>query len=244
MTMWSGYGCPGGCDEPCGTASSYSESWASYNGAYSTWKSEFFRPPLMAFAAVVPWVNAPGNHEGWAANTMAFTHAPAGAANEDYFSFDCGDLHVLVLDSQSSLDPGSPQFLFADRDLAASGRRWKIAMFHKPAYCGGGHGEDEDIVAFSSAVLEKRGVAMVLAGHSHFYQHNLVNGIHHMVIGSAGAPLYDPTNEAYTLKSVKDYNWAVCDVTPDVLLLQVFNDKGRILDEVRLANPKTEGPAK
>jgi predicted phosphodiesterase len=117
-------------------------------------------------------------------------------------------------------------------------------MFHKPAYCGGGHGEDEDIIAFTSAVLEKRGVAMVFAGHSHFYQHNFVNGIHHMVIGSAGAPLYDPTDETYTLKSVKDYNWAVCDVTPDMLTLQVFNDKGRLLDAVHVVKPKAEGLTK
>lgn len=208
------------------------------SGSYASWKEQFFRPPLISFGTVVPWVNASGNHEGWAANTRAFTHAPAGSAVQDYFSFDCGDLHVLVLDSESPLTSGSPQYEFADRDLAASKRIWKVVMLHKPAYCSGGHGENEDNIAFTSAVLEKRSVDMVLAGHSHFYQHNFVNGIHHMVIGSAGAPLYDPTNDVYTLKSVRQYNWATCDVTPISFSLYVYNEKGLPLDTLILTKPK------
>jgi predicted phosphodiesterase len=136
---------------------------------------------------------------------------------------------------------GSEQYEFADRDLGASTRIWKIVMLHKPAYCSGGHGENEGVIAFTSAVLEKRGVDMVLAGHSHFYQHNFVKGIHHMVIGSAGAPLYDPTNDVYTLKSVKQYNWATCDVSPASISLFVFNEKGVPLDTLILTKPKVKG---
>ena len=106
-----------------------------------------------------------------------------------------------------------------------------------PAYCSGGHGENADLIALTSAVFEKRGVDMLLTGHSHFYQHNLVRGIHHMVIGSAGAPLYDPTNASYTLRSVKQYNWAICDVTPTSFGLFVFNEKGIPLDTVLLSKP-------
>jgi hypothetical protein len=207
------------------------------NGTYASWEGEFFRPPLTSFGSVVPWVNTPGNHEGWTANTQAFTHAPAGSAAQDYFSFDCGDMHVLVLDSQSPLTSGSAQYKFADSDLSASERTWKVVMLHMPAYCSGGHGENADVIALTSAVFEKRGVDMLLTGHSHFYQHNFVNGIHHMVIGSAGAPLYDPTNAVYTLKSVKQYNWATCDVTPTSFSLFVFDEKGIPLDTLILTKP-------
>jgi hypothetical protein len=68
------------------------------------------------------------------ANTQAFTHAPAGSPAQDYFSFDCGDMHVLVLDTQSPLTSGSAQYDFADGDLAASTRTWKVVKFHMPAY--------------------------------------------------------------------------------------------------------------
>jgi len=74
----------------------------------------------------------------------------------------------------------------------------------------------------------------VISGHSHFYEHNLVNGIHHLVIGSAGAPLHDPVNASYTIKSAKDYNYAIGDVTPTSLHLIVYNAGGTVLDSFDL----------
>ena len=76
---------------------------------------------------------------------------------------------------------------------------WKIVAFHKSAYVAGGHGEDANMVAMSQQIFEPNDVAMTLTGHSHFYQHTLVNDIHHMVIGSFGAPLYDPGSAGYTV---------------------------------------------
>ncbi len=202
--------------------------------AYEAWKTGFFRPDELAFAAVVPWVNAPGNHEKWNGDTQAFTHGPVGSGSEGYFSFDCGDMHVLVLNSELPLGAGTAQFAFAESDLHGTDQAWKIVMLHKPAYCAGGHGEDSVVVAMTSMLFEPAGVAMLLTGHSHFYQHNVVNGIHHMVIGSAGAPLYDPARAWYTQKSVKSYNWAVADVTPSTLSLYVYDEHGAPLDTVLL----------
>jgi hypothetical protein len=201
---------------------------------YEDWKSGFFRAPQMELGGSVPWVNSPGNHEKWAANTQAFTSGPVGSVSRDFFSFECGDLHVCVLNSELPLGAGTPQYAFADADLHGTNRRWKIVMLHKPAYCAGGHGEDSVIIALTTAVFEKTGVDVVLGGHSHFYQHNVVNGIHHMVIGSAGAPLYDTGRAWYTLKTLKEYNWAVADVAPSSLRLYVFNEHGAPLDTLRL----------
>ncbi len=201
---------------------------------YESWKTGFFLPPQMIFGASVPWVNTPGNHEKWTTNTRAFTHGPVGSASEEFFSFDCGDLHVLVLNSEIPLAAGSPQYAFADADLHGTDRRWKLVMVHKPAYCAGGHGEDSSMIEMSTGIFEKTGVDLVLTGHSHFYQHNLVNGIHHMVIGSAGAPLYDPAKAWYTQKSLKEYNWAIGDVAPASLSLYVYNERGVPLDTLLL----------
>jgi hypothetical protein len=202
--------------------------------AYDDWKTGFFRSPQVNFGGSVPWVNSPGNHEQWTTNTQAFTHGPVGSASQDFYSFDCGDMHVLVLNSEIPLTLGSPQYAFADADLHGTNRRWKLVMVHKPAYCAGGHGEDSSMIALSTAVFEPTGVVLVLTGHSHFYQHNRVNGIHHLVIGSAGAPLYDPAAAWYTLKSVKEHNWAVADVTPSSLSLYVYNEHGMPLDTLIL----------
>jgi hypothetical protein len=201
---------------------------------YESWKTGFFVTPQMIFGASVPWVNSPGNHEKWTTNTQAFTHGPVGSASQEFFSFDCGDMHVLVLNSELPLGAGTSQYAFADADLHGTNRQWKVVMVHKPAYCAGGHGEDSSMIALSSAVFETTGVDLVLTGHSHFYQHNLVNGIHHMVIGSAGAPLYDPAHAWYTQKSAKEYNWAVADVRPESLSLFVYNERGMPLDTLLL----------
>jgi hypothetical protein len=83
-------------------------------------------------------------------------------------------------------------------------------------------------------IFDPNHIDMVIAGHSHFYQHNFLNGIHHMVIGAGGGPLQDPTNESYTVKSVKDYNWATIDVTPSQFFMTVYNDSNKMLDTIRL----------
>jgi hypothetical protein len=79
-------------------------------------------------------------------------------------------------------------------------------------------------------IFEPNGVDFVLGGHSHFYQHNLVNGIHHLIVGSAAAPLYNPTNASYTIKSVRDYSYAIFDPTPATMRVTVYNNRDVILD--------------
>lgn len=209
------------------------------NGAYHSFKNEFFRPNELALIAEVPFFNTVGNHEGWSQNTKAFTQAPdSRSGNQRYYSFDYGDLHVLVLNymaEKSRNIKASAQFNFAKSDLQGSAKPWKIVISHSPAYCAGGHGEDEVLKVFTKDIFEPNKVNMVISGHSHFYQHNLVNGIHHLVIGSAGAELYTPQTASYTIKSIKDYNYAIVDVSPASMDLVVYNHLGRVLDRIDLA---------
>ncbi len=113
-------------------------------------------------------------------------------------------MHVLVLNNEIPDDEKSPQFAFAQSDLSSTKRVWKVVICHRPAYCAGGHGEDDDMKKMSEKIFEPNHIDVVLSGHSHFFQHNLVNGIHHMVIGSAGAPLYNLGTASYVVKSAKD----------------------------------------
>ena len=212
------------------------------SSSYSAWQSEFFRPNGLALISHVPFFFATGNHEGWSTNSMAFTRAPASPSNsQDYFSFDYGDVHVLVLDTEVSYAPGSPQYVFAQDDLTGTTRQWKIVACHKPAYCSGGHGEDAGMKTMTTNIFEPAGVDLVIAGHSHFYQHNVVHGLHHLVIGTAGAPWYVPTNASYTIKSVEDYNYAVFDVAPGTLRMTVYNSSDVVLDTLALSRQMNAG---
>jgi len=206
-----------------------------YDGSCRSYKKEFFRADELALDAGVAFFSATGNHEGWGINTKAFTQAPSSlSGRQGYYSFDCGDLHVLVLNCCLEYTSRSPQYRFAQTDLAGANRAWKVVLFHCPAYCGGGHGEDLSFQAMTSDVFEPNGVTLVLSGHSHFYQHNLVNGIHHLVVGSSGAQLYEPESAPYTLKTVKDYSYGIGDVTPTNLHFVVYNDRGAVLDTLDL----------
>lgn len=203
--------------------------------AYADWIKEFFTENEKEVIVKLPFFNAPGNHEGWDTNAWAFTQSPLSpSGTQAYYSFDYGDMHVLVINNQVSYSPGSPQYIFAATDLASSNKKWKIVASHNPAYCSGGHGEDSVMIAMAQNIFVPNHVDLLISGHSHFYQHNFVSPIHYMVIGSAGAPLYNPTTASYTVKSVKDYCWGIFDVTPTSFYLRVFNNNNSLLDSLRL----------
>lgn len=205
---------------------------------YSSFKEQFFRPNELALIANVPFYNTPGNHEGWKENTKAFTQAPSSASGtQDYFSFDYGDVHVLIVNNEIPYGEGTPQFQFAQADLAGSAKPWKIVAAHKPAYCAGGHPEDDEMKIMTTKIFEPNKVDLVMAGHSHFFQHNLVNGIHHFILGSVGAPLYAPGKAEYTVKTAKEYNFGIFDVTPTTLILNVYNERNELLDSLTLTQP-------
>lgn len=205
------------------------------SGAYTDFKNEFFRSGELNLLSNIPFFLATGNHETWSTNTKAFTKGiTVQSGTEDYYSFDYGNMHVLVLNSMVDYSVGSNQYNFAMADLGSTTKTWKIVTSHYPGYCSGGHGEDAGMITMSQNIFVPKGVDMVISGHSHFYQHNLVSGIHHMVLGGGGAPLYDPTNAAYTVRSIKDYNFGIVDVTANSFLLKVYNNYNTLLDTVRL----------
>jgi len=208
-------------------------------GSYNIYKDQFFRPNQVALAAQVPFFNATGNHEKWGTNTKAFTLAPVSASgNQGYYSFDYGDLHVVVMNymEEGGYAAGSPQYNFIASDLAATTKPWKIVICYSPAYVSGGHGEDADMITLTTNIFEPYGVDLVLAGHDHFYQRNFVNDIYHLIIGSAGAPLYDPGPVGgYTQASLKSYCWAIFDLTPTSLQIHVYNERGTEIDSLSLS---------
>lgn len=207
--------------------------------SYSDYREVFLRPNQLALASRVPFFNTTGNHEMWDTNTKAFMQAPASASgNQGYYSFDYGDLHVVVM---NYMDPegyayGSPQYNFIASDLAASTKSWKIVICHSPAYVSGGHGEDAGMIALTTNVFEPNNVNLVIAGHDHFYQRNLVNGIYHLIVGSAGAPLTDPGPVGgYVQVSKKSYCWAIFDLTSATLQLHVYDETGMEIDTLTLS---------
>ncbi len=207
--------------------------------SYDVYKEQFFRTNQRDLASRIPFFNTTGNHEKWDTNTKAFMQAPISASgNQGYYSFDYGDLHVVVMNYMDAggYAVGSPQYEFIAADLAASTKPWKIVTCHSPAYVSGGHGEDAAMIELTANVFEPNNVNLVIAGHDHFYQRNLVNGIYHLIVGSAGAPLHDPGPVGgYVQVSVKSYGYAIFDLTPTALQVHVYNETGAQIDTLTLS---------
>lgn len=202
----------------------------AYRPTYDYWKKEFFIPEILDIYSDVPFYNAVGNHEDWSENTMAFLQAPKSlSAEQGYYNVQLGDAEFFIINTEMSVSESSPQWKFIENALKQSKAKWKIAVSHIPAYCGGGHGESGAMKTMTSKLFEKYGIDLVLNGHSHFFQHNVVNGISHIITAGAGAPLYNPENKNYTLKSIKTYHYVVFDENGNDLNMNVKDLQGKII---------------
>lgn len=204
-----------------------------YSDAYSYWKNEFFIPNELTLDAQIPFMSTSGNHEAWGANNKAFVYnLSANSGTQDYYSFDYGDIHFVMINQYVSYTIGSPQYNFVMNDLTNTTRRWKIVIYHEPAYGYGGDGSNTTMQSWITSVFVPKGVDMVFTGHNHFYQHILSNGLHQFTIGGGGAPLYTPTTGTYLVKNAQSYCYGVCDETPNSLKLTVLSNTNALLDTI------------
>ncbi|MFC2131283.1 metallophosphoesterase [Bacteroidota bacterium] len=206
-----------------------------HDSKYYSWKKEFFTKEELNLSSSVPFFNAIGNHEGWKQNTKAFQQSPTNKKeNNSYYSFNYGDILFLIINTEQNVKKGSGQYKLIEKVLRRSNKKWKIAAFHIPAYCAGGHGEYSSMIKMTKALFEPHNIDFIFAGHTHFYQHNLVNGIRHLVVGGGGAPLYSPEKEKYTVKSAKAYSYAIFDVQKDKIIMTVYDIYGKVIDSLTL----------
>ncbi|MHC4983822.1 MAG: Ig-like domain-containing protein [Planctomycetota bacterium] len=219
---------------------------------YARWDSEWFVANQVTLNTHTPFVNATGNHEGWHYTTQAFTQSPEGDGENGlgYFSFDYGDAHILILHTNPDWvdqGPTGDQWQFAAADLAATTKPFKIVAYHKPAYVTwynpstgkveeGGISYTRDI---TTQVFEPNGVDMILNGHYHFYQHNLVNGIRHMIVAPSGGALDTPSPGAYTLTTEKTNCFCIIETTPTTLTLSAYRGDGSLIESVVLYHDPT-----
>src|SRR5207244_13250012 len=79
---------------------------------------------------------------GAACRSTFYTPANNPARSENYYSFDFGIAHVVVLDTNASTSPGSAGYTVLDNDLRPSTATWNFVAFHDTIYSPGSHGSD------------------------------------------------------------------------------------------------------
>ncbi len=95
-------------------------------------------------------------------------------------------------------------------------------------------------------LFEKEHVTAGFFGHDHNYQHYLKDGIHYVVTGGGGAPLYDVDKPpaGITLKVISTEHFVKIHVEKGVVTLTAIGVDGVTLDtfEIR-SNPEHRTPS-
>jgi hypothetical protein len=165
------------------------------SGTNRQYQAALFSPHAELLRNVPIWP-AYGNHDArrWA-HFNIFTLPAEGEAGgvasgtERYFSFDFGQVHFVMLDSESSdLDTDGAMLEWLQRDLEATQQTWLIAVLHHPPYSKGSHDSDSRrdsdgrmpvIRQNVLPILERGGVDLVLSGHSHMYERSMLLDCHY-----------------------------------------------------------------
>ena len=114
----------------------------------------------------------PGNHEygtSGAAGYFDYFGALAGDRSKGYYSFDVGAWHFVALNSERDITAGGAQVAWLKADLAAHPNKCVGAMWHKPRWSTGTHGDHSSMAPFVQALYDAR-AEVILSGHDHDYE--------------------------------------------------------------------------
>lgn len=180
------------------------------------------------------WRPVPGNHEYETPNAAGYFQYFGQAAGNGHYSFRAGPWLVLMLDSNVSVNRGSPQYAFVQAELAAHPTRCAMAVWHHPLFSSGPNGNTLGMRDLYT-LLYQSGVDVLVAAHDHLYERfgkqdpegrSDAVGIRQFIVGTGGARLYDfariAPNSQFRLSAHgalrltlnrDDYSWAFLDTT-------------------------------
>lgn len=159
---------------------------------------------------------SPGNHDYHtpdAAGYFEFFGSKAGEPGKGYYSYDLGEWHIIVLDSNLPVKAGSSQEQWLRKDLEAHPAVCTLAYWHHPRFSSGTtHGNKDSMEPLWQALYDY-GADVVLAGHEHNYERfapqdpmglaDPSRGIREFVIGSGGRNHY-PIGEPIANSEVRN----------------------------------------
>jgi len=189
----------------------------------------------------IPVMPTLGNHDGsMYLDFFALPgNGPAGFEQE-FYSFDYGDAHFVILNSNKNAVAATKQWL--QQDLESTNKKWKFAVFHHPAYPAvyDYKGIDRSICENWVTVLEQYGVDMVFVGHQHIYMrthplfqdeiHTDAYGIVY-VMGNAGSKFYGGGDGfPYIACEKTGSNYQVLNLDGDLLTLTSKDASGGLIE--------------
>jgi 3',5'-cyclic AMP phosphodiesterase CpdA len=148
--------------------------------------------PYAAVMRESAWFPALGNHDVKADGGKPELDAFHSLGSERWYRFTWGNTGFVVLDSNSSVAPGSPQLRFARAALA---RRscFRFAAWHHPPWEPPGGTISPGLRRNVVPLAEQNGVQVVFVGHLHAYARSRpLHEVLYVAVGTGGAELdYD-----------------------------------------------------
>ena len=190
------------------------------------------------------------------------TYPEGGSANGDYYAFTWGDALFVVLNVMTytptchllSNGPGladdwtlgATQLGWLDQTLAHASSKWRFLFIHHTV--GGAAGDDADTAygrgggqaayvgeqATIHAMMLQYGVQVFFYAHDHVFTDMVVDGIHYLLPGSAGAPWKFDSSETGYAHYWPDSGYARVSVAPDRAEVDLVSVDGDVLEGLTL----------
>ncbi len=227
----------------------------NFTTTYSDFDARFFKPfgPAVQSQAFFP---ANGNQEYYGDGEFWATF-PMPGANHSWYSYDWGDAHILVLDSEQPYTPGSAQYSFAQADLAAhQADAWRIVVIPRPPYSStSATSSSQATRQYLVPLFQSEHVDLVLSGNSHNYERTVPltddvpvasGGITYIVSGGGGNGFnaFGAYTQPWTaFRESSYYEYTRITVTPTSLTADaVRSDTNSVFDTTTIQRYATGGP--
>ena len=216
----------------------------------SDWTDAFFGSmrPMLSHVPLLPVL---GNHER---NARLYYDHFALPEPEYYYTYQTGDVQIWVVDTEHDVSPGSVQYKWLEKELAASKAIWKIVAHHYPPYSSDlddyGNAARGPILGGDLSVrpltklYDKYGVDLCFSGHIHSYERTQPlrdgkfdpSGTVYLVVGGGGGGLeqFAPTHHTFshTVRTGHHYGMVWADRTR--LEFRAYDIDRRLFDSFEL----------
>ncbi len=182
----------------CGdfTNDSTNEEWDFYDAAFGAMNKNYTIVPVA------------GNHDGlgveyWFNNMFALDTAESVQVKDGVnYSFDYGNAHFAVLNTNDILSISNAQLEWLKNDMNSTDKDWKIVFMHKSPYSLGKDAKWPDALYLQEclpSIMAECNVDMVMSGHDHQYLRTKAltngqldpNGTTWVLSGTAGTKRYE-----------------------------------------------------
>lgn len=228
------------------------------NQGNSIWEWQQFFAAASPVFRQLPLMPAAGNHDDTELfhNSFALPQNGPKGYEDTVYSFDYGNCHITVLNSNCMGIPGIGDYDqiagWLQNDLAGSNQQWKILVFHHPPYPVVHDWRADVLQEHWVPLFEQGGVDMVFVGHQHVYMRTKPlrggqiqpdgEGIVY-VMGNAGSKHYGP-GPAYDYiaeQSAWTSNYQIIDINGDTLTMTSRDAAGNIIDSYLLVKVQDHG---